>query len=151
MNCKKCGKELPVGAGFCMDCGTQVEGFDQVMQDNYAQLGMDRCPKCGHIGVGVPGKIFTKKEIGIGLVLCVLLVGVGLIYLLAVYMKKKKPENRDRVCPKCGAVMVKNAAGTVTMGGAANTIKNTVSTPEFKGAVKGLTKAVKNAGKSLDI
>ena len=151
MVCKKCGKELPVGAGFCMDCGTQVDGFENVMQENYEQLGMDRCPKCGHIGVGVPGKIFTKKEIGIGLALCFFLCGIGLIYWLIVYAKKKNPDNRDRVCPVCGTVMVKNAAGNVTMNGAANTIKNTVSTPEFKGAVKGVAKAVKNVGKSMDM
>lgn len=137
MICKNCGQELPDGVGICMNCKTEVDNFSQVMEDNHELYGMSKCPKCGHIGVGVPGKIFKPKDIVIALVLSFLLFGIGIFYLLIVYGKRKNPENRDKVCPVCKTVLVP--------------VDDKVKMSEIKGAVTAVAtnEDIKHSAKKL--
>lgn len=48
--CNKCGKKLPEGAKFCLECGAKVEDNDSSTQRNAAFEGkLHKCPNCGEV------------------------------------------------------------------------------------------------------
>ena len=154
MICKNCGQELPEGAGICLNCKTEVEDFNQVMENNHEQFGMNKCPKCGHIGVGVPGKIFTTKDIIIGVILFFAFFILGILYLAFIYGKRKNPQNRSIICPVCKTVMVKVDDSVFTkkgMSDAKNVATTLAKDENFRKSVKGLAKSVKGVGNSFHL
>ena len=75
--------------------------FQQGM--NQAPYGVyPKCTGCGYEGPQKKEKIFRGMDWVIGLSL-LLLFGTGLIYLIVVGLIRMNPNNRAKICPKCGA------------------------------------------------
>lgn len=109
MECKKCGGWIPEGAGICAFCGEKVENYTEIMNENRERFGMEQCPKCGHIGAGVPEKMLRKIDWVI--IIFTFFSGIGAIYLLLLYIKKGDPAKRNKVCPICGTIIKESSIG----------------------------------------
>ena len=66
------------------------------------QHSVPKCTCCGYEGPWKKEKIFRGMDWVIGLSL-LLLFGTGLIYLIVVGLIRMNPNNRAKICPKCGA------------------------------------------------
>ena len=155
MYCKKCGGYIPEGAGICAFCGTQVDNYEQVMEENRARFGMQQCPKCGHIGNGVPEKLLEKKDWAI--IILTLTSGIGLIYLLYIYMKRGDVAKRDKVCPVCGTVIApaefEKSKQDISndMDKMKNVAMSVLKNPEIKKSFKSIKNSTKSFRDSFDI
>lgn len=143
MYCKNCGEFVPDGAIFCINCKTQVIESKSDAQHCLENSGLPKCEKCGHIGMGVPEKFLTKKDI-IRLTVClinpigIILFPISFIFL---YVKKKNPEARNIVCSKCGTELYKKSKKKKSVKEITDTAKNLATNPELKGALKDLKKS----------
>ncbi len=154
MECKKCGGWIPEGAGICAFCGTEVDNYAQVMEENKERFGMEQCSKCGYIGASEAEKMISKKD----WVILVLTFFCGLwpFYLVYLWIKKGNPSKRNRVCPVCGNVMKKSDSQnqqieTEDIDRMKNIVKSVVTNPEIKKSVKEIGKSVKELGDTMDI
>lgn len=154
MKCKNCGEWLPEGVAMCAACGTKLENYDHIMNENIERFGMEKCQKCGYIGSPVKEKMMRKIDWAL-LVLSVFTGGWTLIYLIYLWFKRGDASKRDEVCPSCGAVMNKATNnGMLGADDAINKVKAVAMNPDVQKAVikgaKDLKKSAKQFSNSLD-
>lgn len=155
MNCKNCGGFIPEGAAICAFCGKEVDNYEQVMAENRVRFGMPQCPKCGHIGNGVPEKMLEKKDWFI--IILTFFSGIGLIYLLYIYMKRGDVNKRNTICPVCGTVMANAKLDeskqdlSLDINKAKNIATAVLKNPEIRKNFKDIKNSAKAFQNSMDI
>lgn len=151
LKCKKCGQILPMGAGVCAFCNTEVDNYSEVMEQNIEQLGFDKCSKCGHIGEAVPEKMLRKKDWII--MALTFFSGLWVIYLIYIYMKRGDASKRNMVCPVCGTVMKsynddRSSKEIITdkesIAKIKSTVVNVAKDPEVRKGLKDIKKGLKD-------
>lgn len=88
--CKNCGCELPEGAKFCRECGSEVIPEKNQFCSNCGfemPRGSKFCPECGAstsraANAGTTNQVRnTNKSSGLAAILSFLIIGLGQIYL----------------------------------------------------------------------
>ena len=91
--CKNCGCELPQGAKFCRECGSEVIEEEPVKESKFCQnCGFEMpknskfCPECGASTVNPQTNntyplVKKNKSPGLAAILSFLIVGLGQVYV----------------------------------------------------------------------
>jgi hypothetical protein len=74
----------------------------QSEQDTQQKHSTPKCTSCGMVTQWKVGPILRPIDWVIAIVLF-FFFGTGLIYLLIVFVIRSNPNNREKICPNCGA------------------------------------------------
>ena len=69
---------------------------------NVQQHNIPKCLSCGTITKWKIEPLFTSSHLAVGVVLLVMGVFPGIIYLGTVTVIRSNPNNRAKICPRCG-------------------------------------------------
>jgi hypothetical protein len=92
--CRKCGREVGVGARWCPDCGSALGRTVRCHScGNQFPSSLGKCPRCGAVGAAAYGRKYTLALV-VG-ILVLILVFVGLC-LFGWYQYTRTAEDQQR-------------------------------------------------------